>query len=176
MMTTLKWFKLPLLLLLLASCSEMEEGRKNHREERLIDDSGFFRGYRMGWSPDTLLLKEKWTPEVSSDSTIEYHKRILAYRDSVRVNAYLAFDTYGLFEIQVDLFFDSDSMHSTIEKEWSEKLTFSFGEPESLLTTKRWTTFSESNNLVEISLSQERTISKEPFISLNYLEPLNDEY
>jgi len=130
----------------------------------------------MGWNPDSLKANEKWSPVVSNDSIIEYHETTMILEDSVLLDAYLAFDAYGLFEVQVDVFTKSDTASSAILEDWSNKLTTPFGEPESLITAKRWTTFSASNNTVEITLSRERNDGGQKFISLNYLEPLDDEY
>lgn len=176
MMTTLKRYSLIILSLSIISCAEIEVKSEQPQEEVLIDSSGLFRGYEMGCEPDSLLMKEKWTPTVSNDSTIEFHESIVLIEDTISLDAYLAFDTYGLFEVQVDVFTKNDTATKVIIESWSTKLTSAFGESESVLTTKRWTTFSQSNNTVEITLSQERNKHRQEFISLNYLEPLDDEF
>lgn len=177
-MTTLKWFSFSFLLLFLMACSQVEENSQDSQAEEatLIENSGLYRGYEMGWEPDSILAKEVWTPKVANDSTIRYHEKVFLLGDTVLVDAYIAFDVYGLFEVQVDAFTDDDSLSKAIIENWSAKLSESFGEPKTLLYSKRWTTFSESNNTVEITLSQERNDQNQRFISLNYLEPLDDEY
>lgn len=175
-MTTLKRFSLPMLLFLLISCAPVEETGKNHKEVVLIENSGFFRGYKLGWAADTLLVNEKWVPVISNDSMIYYHEEVIFWEDTVLLDAYLAFDTYGLFEIQVDVFTKDDSLAETILETWSAILSSPFGKPEDLPASRRWTTFSESNNTVEVTLSQERNDENQKFISLNYLEPLDDEF
>jgi hypothetical protein len=175
-MTTLKWFSLSTALLLLASCAQVEENTEKSHEEVLIESSGFFRGYKMGWTTDSLEANEKWNPVVSNDSTIEYLEELVIIEDTVLLQAYLAFDAYGLFEIQVDVFTDDDTLSEDIMDQWSTILSEPFGKAENLLSSKRWTTFSRSNNTVEITLSQERNRENQKFISLNYLEPLDDEY
>jgi hypothetical protein len=176
MMTTLKWFSL-ITLLFCFGCSQSDQSRSiRNKDEILIEESGFFRGYKLGWSTDSVLTKESWTPVLSNDSVIEYHQSVIIMEDSLPLDAYLAFDELGLFEVQVDVFTDGDSLSKGIIETWSKKLTESFGEPEDLVTARRWTTMSASNNLVEITLSLDRTPQSEPFISLNYLETLDDEY
>ncbi len=175
-MTTLKWFSFSIPVLLVFSCTQVEESTENRQEEVLIESSGFFRGYEMGWTTDSLAANEKWSPVVSNDSTIEYHEEVVIFEDTVLLEAYLAFDAYGLFEVQVDVFTNNDTLSEAIIDRWSTILSEPFGEPENLLTFRRWITFSESNNTVEITLSQERSGGNQKFISLNYLEPLDDEY
>jgi len=175
-MTTLKWFSIPFLLFLAAGCTQEGRIESSQQEEVLIDDSGRFRGYLLGASPDTVLAAEKWTPVVANDSIIEYSERVYFSEDTVSLDVYLAFDTYGLFEVQVDVFTMDDTLAETILDHWSDVLNTAFGEHETLIAAKRWTTFSASNNTVEITLSQERNDRGRKFISLNYLEPLDDEY
>ncbi|MCZ4407747.1 hypothetical protein O3Q51_02935 [Cryomorphaceae bacterium 1068] len=175
-MTTLKWFSLSIALFFLASCAQVEENMEKNSEEVLIESSGFFRGYKMGWTTDSLQANEKWNPVVSNDSTIEYKEEVVIMDDTVILQSYLAFDAYGLFEVQVDVFIDDDTLSDDIIDQWSTILSRPFGEAENLLSSKRWTTFSKSNNTVEITLSQERNRENRKFISLNYLEPLDDEY
>lgn len=175
-MTILKWYNLPILLLALVSCSLVEEKSVTQSNEILIENSGFFRGYQLGWPPDSLFANEKWAPSISNDSIIEYHQEVWVIQDTAHLDAYLAFDAYGLFEIQVDLFIKNDSVSQAILEDWSARLNEPFGNSELLLNSKRWTTVSEANNTVEITLSQERNDERQTFISLNYLEPLDDEY
>ena len=176
MMTTLKRFSLPILLLLVISCTQAEKTSEERQDEVLIENSGFFRGYILGSEPDSVLAVEKWTPAVANDSTVQYSERLLILEDTVLLDTYLAFDAYGLFEVQVDVFTLNDSLSEAIIDDWSELLIVPFGEPENLMASRRWTTFSESNNIIEITLSQERNSQNQKFISLNYLEPLDDEF
>jgi hypothetical protein len=175
-MTTLKRYSFLLLTLVLISCAQVEEKEEVYQEEIFIENSGFFRGYKLGCLPDSVLAAEKWIPVVSNDSTIEYHEEVVLLDDTFMLNAYLAFDTYGLFEVQVDVFTNDDTLSNSIIENWSTRLTDPFGEYESILTSRRWTTFSQSNSTIEITLSQEQNNQRKKFISLNYLEPLNDEY
>jgi hypothetical protein len=175
-MTTLKWFSIPFLLLLVIGCAQEEKVENNQQEDVFIDSSGLFRGYLLGSPPDSVLAVESWTPAVSNDSIIEYSKRVYFSEDTVLLDAYLAFDTYGLFEVQVDIFTMDDTLAETMLENWSAALSTAFGKHENLIAAKRWTTFSESNNTVEITLSQERNDQGQKFISLNYLEPLDDEF
>ncbi|HKK40751.1 MAG TPA: hypothetical protein VJ949_15115, partial [Cryomorphaceae bacterium] len=102
-MTTLKWFNIPVLLILVMSCSQAEESSQDREEEIiLIENSGLFRGYEMGWEPDSVLAREEWTPIVSNDSIIRFQESLLLLGDTVLIDAYIAFDFYGLFEVQVD--------------------------------------------------------------------------
>jgi hypothetical protein len=155
---------------------QAEEKKEDRLEEVFIENSGFFRGYKLGWLPDSVLASEKWIPIFFNDSAIVYHEEVFVLEDTIVFDAYLAFDTYGLFEVQVDVFTNDDRLTDTIIKEWTTRLTSPFGESENILASERWTTFSQSNNTVEITLSQERNDQGRKFISLNYLEPLDDEY
>lgn len=175
-MTTLKRFRF-LLFIFCLGCSQGEVKEERTAEnDMLIAESGYFRGYEPGWPPDSVLNMESWSATLANDSTIEYHHKVVILEDTLPLDAYLAFDAYGLFEVQVDVFSDQDSLSKLIIESWSRKLTDPFGEPHDLLTSRRWTTFSSSNNLVEITLSLDQTPQNRKYISLNYLETLDDEY
>jgi len=176
MMITLKRFSILFLPLFFLACAEEIPKEKSYPEDLLIDSNGLFRNYELGVSPDSIKVIEGWTPAISNDSTLQFHETIHFGGDTVLIDVYLAFDAFGLFEVQVDLFVPSDSLSEVAMDHWSETLTSSFGDYDKILFSRQWTTFSEANNVVEITLSQERNDENQPFVSLNYLEPLDDEF
>jgi hypothetical protein len=94
----------------------------------------------------------------------------------VRTTVYYSFDDFGLFEIQFDLFPRSPGDASKVFRALKAKLTLIYGRAIQLTPkTMRFSTFSPSNNVVELTLSDETDESGMPFISFNIIEPLDDE-
>jgi hypothetical protein len=173
-MTTLRWFSLCAAVVLCASCAD-EAGEKQP-ETAILSEDGTFRGYQLGDRRDQVLNREKWTPAFKSDSLIKYEKSLFLLKDSVEMNVFLAFDELGLFEIQADLYSHSTAHLRAIDSAFSKSLTQAYGEADTLGLERRWTTYSKKNNTVEITMSQEANTEGERFVSLNYLEPLDDAY
>jgi hypothetical protein len=126
-------------------------------------------------SPDIILNNETEVAVISSDSLIQYQFNYIDDADTLEVDIYYAFDTFGLFEIQSDIYTSGSFENKAWLNQLKAGLTAQFGDAESLGSTHRWTTSSPSNNIVEISLGVERDIDGIPFISLNILEPLDNE-
>jgi len=173
-MTTLRWFSTIAFVFLLISCSD--ESSETQVEETILMEGGKFRSYRMGYGPDRVQEGEKWSPAFVSDTLIEYEKDVYFLEDSLSLFVFLAFDELGLFEIQADLYGGSRRHLQTIDSSFAQSLTQSYGAADTIGQERRWTTFSQKNNTVEITLSREIDASGQRFVSLNYLEPLDDEY
>lgn len=139
------------------------------------DKEGLFRGSDISDTPNKVRANEKAVPTVDSDSLIEYDYTFQLETGATEMHLFYTFDEFGLFEIQVDLYPETDEKAKELLPELEEQLTTRFGEPKEAGLAKRWTTFSVSNNIIEITLSNESSDSENAFISLNYLEPLPDE-
>jgi len=165
----------PILLLCLSSCEQTQSNNKE-AEEVELRESGYLRGFRPGMTPEEVEKMESWRPLTSTDTLITYQERVITEGHEADLRLYLAFDSYGLFEVQADCFpADSNGVVEVFEK-WRESLTEAFGESEEVFTATRWTTFSKNNHIVEVTLSLESDNEEGKFISLNYLEPLDDTY
>lgn len=145
-------------------------------QELVIPGSqGIFRGMNVSDEPHIILNKESEVAIISSDSLIQYQFNYIDDADTLEVDVYYAFDTFGLFEIQSDIYTSSSSENKAWLNQLKTGLTAQFGDAESIGNMHRWTTSSPSNNIVEISLGEERDLDGTPFISLNILEPLDNE-
>lgn len=134
-----------------------------------------FRGLQLGSNYSDVVSHEKLRLVSDADSILEYEKSFLWAEDSIRMVVYYAFDSYGLFEIQVDLFAQSKSSVDNAFQEFETHYDSLFGEPYCAGLMCRWTTVSPTNNVVEITLSNESVETTKPFLSINYLEPLSNE-
>lgn len=139
------------------------------------DSVGLIRGSAMGDLPGDIVKREEGTPTVNSDSLVEYDYSYNLKTGNTNAHLYYTFDEFGLFEVQMDLYPENEDDAKALRSEIEEELTTKYGKSKELGSIKRWTTFSRSNSLVEITLSNESADAGKPFISLNYLEPLPDE-
>jgi len=136
---------------------------------------GLFRGSDISDTAGQIRGKEKAAPTFDSDSLIEYDYTFQLKSGTTEMHLFYTFDEFGLFEIQVDFYPENEEKAKELLPELEEQLTTRFGEPKEAGLAKRWTTFSVSNNIIEITLSNESMDAENAFISLNYLEPLPDE-
>lgn len=139
------------------------------------DTTGLIRGSAMGDLPEDVVKREDGTPVVNSDTLVEYDYSYNLTTGNTDTRLYYAFDEFGLFEVQIDLYPETEDEAEALRLEIEKELTTNYGKSKELGSLKRWTTFSRSNSLVEITLSDESGDVGKPFISLNYLEPLPDE-
>lgn len=179
-MRILKLFSLLFFSLGIFACTS-----ENPKEEEIIileydsvfrqDTTGLIRGSAMGDLAEDIVKREEGTPVVNSDSLVEYNYSYKFKSGNTDTRLYYTFDEFGLFEVQIDLYPETEEGAKALRSEIEAELNSKFGKSKELGSLKRWTTFSRSNSLVEITLSNESADAGEPFISLNYLEPLPDE-
>lgn len=129
----------------------------------------------MADAPEMVSKKETEDAKFSSDSLIQYQFNYIDDTDTLEIDLYYAFDTFGLFEIQSDIYTSSNPENKAWFSQLKKGLTEQFGDANTMGKTHRWTTSSPSNNIVEISLGEEQDEDGTPFISLNILEPLENE-
>lgn len=139
------------------------------------DSTGIFHGHQVGDTAQAIRNKELATPIVDTDSLLRYHYTYILEGDTVETNIIYTIDSYGLFEIQIDMYPSTAIGVEVLMDKIPEILNEKYGDSQQIGTLKRWTTNSPSNNLIEITLSNESEDRGEPFVSLNYLEPLPDE-
>jgi|SRR5690554_987979 len=139
------------------------------------DTTGLIRGSAMGDLPEDIVNSEHAEPVINSDTLVEYEYAFHLKTGNADARLYYTFDEFGLFEVQIDLYPETEDAAKALKLEIEKELTAKYGDSKELGSLKRWTTFSRSNSLVEITLSNESADFGKPFISLNYLEPLPDE-
>jgi len=162
------------IILLFSSCEHYS--RVEDTSDILLDSLGWFRGYKLGDSPEDILSMEAWQPAIQTDTLIEIKQDIRFKEQTIPTSIFLSFDELGLFEVQADLWVDSDSISKLMLKEFKERLGANFGNYQTIGDELRWTTNSASNTIIEITLSQDQSENNHQFLSLNYLEPLDDKY
>ncbi|MFN2423059.1 MAG: hypothetical protein ABR572_04730 [Cryomorphaceae bacterium] len=179
-----KWFNMafPVLLaaLWLVGCGQPpveSEDEKLPFSQNLLNpgDAAGIRGSQPGDSPEEVRVRETFTLNEDSDSLLVYTGQLDFDESSVSITVFYNFDEFGLFEFQFDLRPESRSGAKVLHDQLKEFLTAQYGEPKQPGTALRFTSFSPSNNVVEITLSDESTEVGTPFVSLNFLEPLDDE-
>jgi len=166
-------FSLFFLSFLVFACNNVQE-QTEETEFRLSAEGAIFREVNMGDSPDDVKSNETADPVFLSDTLMQYRTRLEWKGEKIGSDLYYNFDEYGLFEIQADYFAPASKRDSIFES-MNNLLTGKYGAPSRNFEALRWTTPSASNTLIEISLSKEIDLEGQPFISLNYLEPLNEE-
>jgi len=161
-----------IIFILLIACSPQQ--KEKEEELKLAQEGAIYRGVQMGNSPADVSSSELADPVVLSD-TLMHFKEKMAFNDTlVDLHVYYAFDEYGLFEIQSD-YMSSGPLQDSLFYTLKGKLTATYGQPSNHFELHRWTTTSRSNDLIEISLSKEVDLEGKSFVSLNYLEPLNEQ-
>ncbi len=172
-MSTLKVFSLFFFSTILFACNNVQE-KAEISEFTLSDEGAIFRKVNMGDSPADVKSSETADPVFLSDTLMQYRTELAWKGEKIGSDLYYNFDEYGLFEIQAD-YFAPASKRDSIFKSMNNLLTEEYGSPSRSFESLRWTTPSASNTLIEVSLSKETDLDGNPFISLNYLEPLNEE-
>lgn len=171
-MNTLRAFSLLVLSIGIFSCDMQKSA--DEVEFSLASDSALFQNVNMGDAPAEVRKSETGVPVFLSDTLMNYQTRLQAGKEEIETTVYYNFDEFGLFEIQADLFISGSERDSLFEK-MNTHLTGKYGRASRRVESLSWTTPSASNTLIEISLSKEIDMEGNPFISLNYLEPLNEQ-
>lgn len=178
-MRILNLFSLCVVVIVAFSCKTEKSNdvkKENFFDTIFINDSiGLIRGSNMAVLPDEVLKNEPGKPVLENDSILEYVYDYELPTGKTKTRLHYNFDEFGLFEIQIDLYPETEEDAKKMITEIDEYLTQKFGNSKALGTVKRWTTFGQSNRLIEITLSNETADFGKPFVSLNYLEPLPDE-
>jgi len=180
-MKTLKLYSLLILLISIGVSCQSDKPAEEKEKKDSIDsvfqpvDDALFRGSNIGDNPGQVRNDEKSIIVTDTDSLLHYQNTYTFESGVSDVEVYYTFDEFGLFEIQVDFYPKNAETPGKLMPKIESYLTTRFGNSKALGTAKRWTTNSSSNNLVEITLSDESDDAEVPFVSLNFLEPLPDE-
>lgn len=161
-------------LLFISGCGTEE--KNDLKEETGPGDSGYLRSFKPGLTFSEVMDSETWKPDLSTDTLVFFSRETTVEGYDSRLDIYLAFDDYGLFEVQVDCYPSRAEGLKSIFDIWHESLSKAFGKADTVLFATRWTTYSPSNNTIEVTLSIESDDLGHRFVSMNYLEPLDDAY
>ncbi len=167
-----------LLLIVGSACTEQPhvDVKKSTLDDFFGTDSlALFRGHQMGDTAQNIRQSEDLSPIVDTDSLLQYHYFYNLESDSTDIDLYYTIDSYGLFEIQADLHPKSEGGAENIMAKITEILNERYGDYKEAGIVRRWTTNNKSNELIEITLSNESEDYGSPFVSLNFLEPLPNE-
>lgn len=170
-------FMLFLALVFLSACSDGGHTENPQSLEMVFgkDSIGLFRSHQMGDSAEAIRATEPSIPLLDTDTLLKYNYTYNLESDTTAVDIFYTIDSYGLFEIQVDMRPETLDGTEELMRKTSAILTRKYGDYKKMGIVRRWTTNSPSNNLIEITLSNESEDAGEPFVSLNFLEPLPDE-
>ena len=168
------------MVIISSACKDQPQPEKAHEKATLADFFGsdsmtFFRGHQMGDTAQSVRRSESTTPIVDTDSLLQYHYFYHFESDSTDIDVYYTIDSYGLFEIQADLHPKTKEGAKKLMTKITDILNQKYGSYKEMGLVQRWTTNSPSNELIEITLSNESEDYGSPFISLNFLEPLPNE-
>ncbi len=171
------WFVLVVASISIFSCAPVVHDQDVSIVERvcLSKNEKTFRGMQLGSSMEHVREFEKLALFDDKDSILEYHEALGWRGDTLQMVVYYTFDSYGLFEVQVDLFAETEEGVNAAFSAFEAHYDTLFGEPDCSGQVCRWTTVSGSNSLVEVTLSNESAGVVPPFLSINYLEPLSNE-
>jgi hypothetical protein len=164
--------------LLVGACNETSQNSDQDSLDAVLFSKGKnteFRGHTIGDKPEEVLERETADVRVKSDSLLRFSQELNLPEGKTDLRLIYVFDSFGLFEIQADIYPPSMKKGKEIEEKLSAILSDKYGELSHIAMVKRWTTNSPANNIVEISLSLEKDPEGAPFVSLNYLEPLENE-
>lgn len=175
-MNILKPFSFLFFALIFVSCNDAERPTEKNIYYSLFlpDSEGFFRGHDMSTEPDEILKSELGQNIVSTDSLLTYQLTFPITADTIDVRLYYAFDSFGLFEIQADLYASRPGWMKPYLAQIDSGLTAAYGKSKIVGKTRTWSTASPSNNIIEITLGPELDENDLMFLSLNLLEPLDD--
>lgn len=168
------------MVIISSACKDQPQPEKVDEKATLADFFGadslsIFRNHQMGDTAQAVRKSENNTPIVDTDSLLQYHYLYNFESDSTDIDVYYTIDSYGLFEIQADLHPKTKEGAKKLVAEITEILNQKYGTYKEMGLVQRWTTNSPSNELIEITLSNESEDYGSPFISLNFLEPLPNE-
>ncbi len=167
---------LGVLLFALTACSPPVGDKRDFAEALLKSESGrTIRGSQIGDQSDQVKSRETFDLVSYNDGILSYTGSVEYDKRTVDVGLIYTFDDFGLYEVQFDIFPGNNSDKERIMMALKGKLTMMYGRPSGVAGGLRFTTFSPSNNTMEITLLDESEDYGEPYVSLNFIEPLEDE-
>ncbi len=175
-----KWFKYGAaagVLLFFAGCADpAREDASGFAAVILAPGEGAsIRGTQLGDALEAVRKRETFVLTEEGLTHLIYESEVDINERPAEVSVYYNFDEFGLFEIQIDIFPEERADAVLAFDRLKTLLTSLYGAPRKALGGLRFTSYSPSNNVVEITLTDESAEAGVPFVSLNYLEPLDDE-
>lgn len=148
---------------------EVEPVREKNRAEKIVGETGHFRGISIGMRMDSVanidrdfLFKRKLD---ELNYSIPFSKTDSSYFDVSCV-----FDKKQLFEIQVDLYLLEERESEKLFQQFNSLLSSRYGTPSEKTGYAFWSV-RESGRELEITLRDVSAEYERPMISLNFIEP-----
>lgn len=174
-MNILKLFSYLAFTLLIVACNEAKRPTESNVFKVLFlpNNGAFFRGHDMSDKAEEILKSEVGQALINTDSLLTYRLSFPFKLDTIDAHLYYTFDSFGLFEIQADLYVSNPDWMKPFLAQIDSGLTQAYGLSKTVGSIKTWTTVSPSNNIIEITLGSELDENDITFLSLNLLEPLD---
>lgn len=176
-----KWFNFTFLAVItslwISGCNQPAVEEEASFPQTLLDpgSSAAIRGSQPGDTPDKVRKRETLDLSKNTDSLLVYVGQLDFNERPVDITLLYSFDEFGLYEFQFDLYPASKSDASNLFGEFRNFLTTLYGVPKKDGLSLRFTSFSPSNNTVEVTLTDETSQAETPFVTLIFLETLDDE-
>lgn len=164
-------FFLIVLTCVLSACAspEAEPPREKTRAEKIVGDTGHFRGVSLGMSIDSVVVVDREYLFKRQLDELNYSIPF-SHTDSSFFDVSYVFDQKGLFEIQVDVFLLSEKETGQLFDGFKSLLSSRYGEPSEKPNYAYWSTRNSGKD-IEITLRDVSDEYDRPMISLNIIEP-----
>jgi hypothetical protein len=163
-----------LFIFFLASCSEQQGSPEQALREVGGDlKNSHLRGVSIGNSKDEVKSKEKKSPTEETESNLLY-RNYTSNIDSSYYEINYNFDELGLFEIQTDVFLQSAENSKAFFELLKNKFNDKYGSPTGEGEIISWSSKTDKGTALEVTISHEGIEYIKPFISINFIEPLEE--
>ena len=160
--------------IILVSCTEQHGSPEQALREVGGDlKNSHFRGVSIGDGIEAVKSKEKNKPSEETATNLHY-RNIIGDYDSSYYEVNYTFDELGLFEIQADVFLQDQAVSKEFFDQIKTKFNDKYGAPSGDEGMTGWVSKSKKNTSIEITLSNEGVEYVRPFISINFIEPLEE--
>jgi hypothetical protein len=163
-----------LIFFMINACSE-HHGTSEQALREVGGDlrNSHLRGVEIGDTKEIVKAKEKGKPAEETSTSLLYRNPI-SNADSSYYEIVYNFDELGLFEIQADVFLQDPKISKEFFDQIREKFNEKYGTPSGDEGIIGWIGKTNKNTSLEITLSNEGVEYIRPFISINFIEPLEE--
>jgi hypothetical protein len=151
------------------STSNVEEVKEPLLAEIIIGADGHFRGRSIGDALDAAVTTDREFLFKRTRDELNYSIPF-SPTDSAHYDVAYVFDQFGLFEIQVDVYSNTDKETKLLYTQFKSLLIDRYGSPIEKEGSAFWSR-KEGEKHLEITLRDESEDYGKPFLSLNILEP-----
>lgn len=140
-----------------------------------LSDSGDFRGISIGKTRAEVKAAEELQLKSEKEDELIY-RAPLDTTSKAFFQVMYHFDQYGLFEIQADIFPADTSRATRIYSKFKNLFDQRYGKSKGDNKYATWRTVSQANKEVDVTLNNESQEAGRAYISINFFEPLDNEY